>query len=835
MNPAIEWLLGIDRLADADAGLDVAFAHPIAPTLVALLVVGAAALAWWSYARLDIPKWSRPLLAALRTGTLLVLLVILAGPRVVEREEIVEPDWIVVLADRSASLTIADAPPTAESNDTPTARIARERQLRLSLDQAADTFASLGADRRLLWIGFADGARPLQLSPPTRDPSAQDTDPSPAPTTSWLDALGEPDGRRTSFAAALDEAAARTAANPVAAVVVLSDGRWTDGPSRDALRTLRADAVPAFVVPLGSPEPVGDIALRRVDAPRLAFVDDPTPVTVDLERRGGEGPARAVVRLVDADSGETLDERTVDFADPTLETDANRTSDVERVVLRAAADRATDRRWRVVVEPLQDDLVADNDAADFALAFVDRPLRLLFIDGYPRWEQRYLRNLFIRERSITASTLVLAPDRRYLQEGDVEIDAVPASAEQWRDYDIVVLGDVRPEVFTSAQLAGLREHVADTGAALVWSAGPAAVPARWYQTPLADLLPFAPQAADGAAFAPAAVAAPTPAAQRIGVLRLADPASDDPDGWPDVLSSPDAGWTILRYVQRIQQPLIKPTALTLAVARAADSEPTDSPDAPLVLLMRYGAGSVLYVATDETWRWRYGRGETLFERFWLGLIRAVARERLARTGRPAVLQAAPDRALVEQPVLLTLELVDQRLIDAAPASVEIELRRTDDRAGPAAVSALTPDTVRVTLRPEAPTTSDAADSTASTAGLSYRATWLPPTPGRWTATPDAASLPEIADLAESIDVVWPLDELRRPETDHQALAAFARDTGGAVVQPDRLDRLDELIPNRERRRIIERSEPIWDSPLALVLLLTFLTLEWVLRRLVRLI
>ncbi|MBK7405797.1 MAG: hypothetical protein IPJ41_14545 [Phycisphaerales bacterium] len=74
---------------------------------------------------------------------------------------------------------------------------------------------------------------------------------------------------------------------------------------------------------------------------------------------------------------------------------------------------------------------------------------------------------------------------------------------------------------------------------------------------------------------------------------------------------------------------------------------------PTVVTMRFGAGRVVFVGSDELWRWRYGRGEALPERFYLPLVRLAGRGSLARAGRPVVLEAAPATIGVETPVRIS--------------------------------------------------------------------------------------------------------------------------------------------------------------------------------------
>ena len=243
---------------------------------------------------------------------------------------------------------------------------------------------------------------------------------------------------------------------------------------------------------------------------------------------------------------------------------------------------------------------------------------------------------------------------------------------------------------------------------------------------------------------------------------------------------------------------------------------------PLVLSMRFGAGRIIYVATDDIWRWRYGRGEALPERFWLQLVRLLGRESLSRAGQQALLEASPARAVVDQPVRLSLTLLDQSLIDTGFGSIAVRLERAPT-PGEAA-----PPPIELTLTPESSTQG------ARAAARSFATTWLPGEPGLWTVRPVEPGLVSLA-LSATVDVSLPDDEMRTPQTDHALLARLADETGGAILAPGDLARLSELLPNRRERLIAERAEPLWDTPLALIVIATLLTLEWLGRRLIRLI
>jgi hypothetical protein len=479
-------------------------------------------------------------------------------------------------------------------------------------------------------------------------------------------------------------------------------------------------------------------------------------------------------------------------------------------------------------------MVAANNASDFSIQLLDRPLRVAYFDGYPRWEYRYIKNLLVREASISSVVMLLAPGRRYLQEGTVTLDALPRTGEDWAKFDVVILGDVWPGVFTREQLELLKQRVSVGGAGLIFIGGEASTPGAWRATPLSDLLPLAlSESVSGGASGlerveGPAVLAPTPAADRLGVLRLSDaPDEKTQMYWPPELSDPAAGWSRLHFVQRIDPALLKPAAETLAVAR-----PIEDPAAawPAVLSMRYGAGRVLYVATDEVWRWRYGRGELLPERFWIQMVRLLGRESVSRAGRSAQIEVLPERAEVDQPVRVELTLIDQALVESAPGTARV-------RVVPAGGERPDAPAIELTLTAEGTAGPGAAvGGVGATRTLS--GTWVPTTPGRYTVEAVDSELrgsAEGGDSSARVEVWRSDDELRRPQTDHPALAALSEATGGRVLTPGELGQLPRLLPDRSLKIAGEPEvHTLWDTPLALLLLLTLLTAEWVGRRLLRL-
>ena len=62
-------------------------------------------------------------------------------------------------------------------------------------------------------------------------------------------------------------------------------------------------------------------------------------------------------------------------------------------------------------------MVADNNNAEVAIDLVDRPLRIAYFDGYPRWEYRYIKNSLMREKTIDVSCWLTSAEETFALTG----------------------------------------------------------------------------------------------------------------------------------------------------------------------------------------------------------------------------------------------------------------------------------------------------------------------------------------------------------------------------------------------------------------------------------
>ena len=740
---------------------------------------------------------------------------LLCGPQWVERRERVEPDVVAVLVDRSASLLTedADAPAGLGLAGEATAAGAGERRSRdaalrerLAVDGGA--LAGLANERRRVrWLGFGGGSFPLEV-----------------------DADGRPDlgpaGREaTGLVPAVLDAATDPGGAPVAAVVVFSDGRSPEplGPAAEA--RLAAGGVPVIAVPLGPDGATPDPGLGPVAAPPRAFRGDRVPVSVELQGVE-ELPAgtRLTVRLVEpgsegAGEGRTLDEKVV--------TPADLAAAGGRVRLRGQAGEAGRRDWEVRLVAVDGERNEGNNTRALSVEVLDRPLAVLYAEGPPRWEYRYLKNLLLREASVGVSVVLFSADAGFVPEGDRPIERFPVTAEELAEYDVIVVGDVEPGYLSEDQEKLIVERVSEGGAGLLFVGGPRRMPAAWAGRPLAELLPVAERGGDGRPPRSRSRCGPTPLAGSLAVLDLMEEEGDSEAGG-GVLPLPAI------RCRGAAAGALKPLAETLA-SWASQGEGSAGETGPLVVRMRAGAGQVLYTGTDNAWAWRRGVGE-LHPEALLPADAPAARPRGGgRWGRPGGAvgdrpAAGPRRdhrggaaaAGARRPAGRRRA---SRWRCRSAGSSPRRPRPTASRWGSCGSPRTRPPpdpTPRRPAHPDAPGPVDAQTCPAASAWCRPTRRWPAPASvrwWRWWPTPTSGGTPRPTTRSWRR---WP-----RPPA-----AGWSRSTASGALprrasRPRGIESVARVTPD-------DRSASLRTSPLALLLVLLPLFGEWILRRWLRL-
>lgn len=745
---------------------------------------------------------TRRLLTACRIGVLGLLVFILAGPFVRLEETIAERPVVAVIRDGSASmdLPVGRLPPEAvpglagavgldqpAPDDAPTItalgeRLAgwtrRELLERLLATQSTTTLRQLADSFEIR--EYEVGRRPLRLAaPPQPDaaakPAAPDEtppEPSPMPRPAGLDpsetALGE------AIELALDDASDRG----VAALVLLTDGVSTRGVEPVAVLRRAAEAAggpprgPVFAVPLGGPEPPPDVAIAEVLAPPEVTLDDTVSITAMIRTVGLAG-RKTTVELRDA-AGGVLESKPLDLADGRRQVSFSwKATTPGRAVLRIA------------VPPQEGEATTENNTRDLAVDVTTRTLKTLVIDDSARWDTRFLDHAIRRDKGFEA-TVVLAS----AAEPDQEL---PADADAWAAYDLVLVGDVPAALLDADRQRALVQAVEQRGVGVVFQPGGAHLPREYLAAPLAELFPVEVDAAAGEGSGVVEAPDYQPLAMAVTARGAMHPAFAMSG---DATANREAWSEMPPFFQAAAVARPKPSATVLAEV----TDPRGRGTLPLVAEAPFGRGRTAWIGTEETFRWRRNVGDPVFWRFWGQALRSIAR----RDDRPwdtSWLVVEPGRCEPGSSVLVELNVVDSDKQPVAAAAQRVE----------------------VTLEGTAVSLDLAA---AERPGL-YRGSYTPDQSGRHVLAANSVAGPLSADLVVAVSS----RELARTAVDMSGLRTLADLTGGAVLEPAAFStlayRLEEATV--ETSRTLE--DEVWDTWPVLVLLVGLYCVDIGIRRL----
>lgn len=809
MTRFLEILLGLDKgFLSREGGKWLSF-NPVWPghhaglwnTLLALL-----AIAWvvYVYRRDGRSRPARVILGGLRILLVAFVLVLLNRPVLMVTTSRTEPSVVAVLIDDSASMSIKDV-----SGDGGPTRLDAARQLLTASDQAL--LNRLQKRHTLRFYRFDRNAYPVG---PTQAVALTDKDiaarpDANAPVVNALNAL-KAEGQSTQVVQSLMTVLDDLQGQRLAGVVIMTDGRETPRAADEAMiRSLVDHHVKVYPVALGGEKSPPNIYLTAVNPLDVAFKDDIVSVTVTLGGTGYEAGHPVHLLLKDKATGQPLRGPDGAAAEKTVHLTGDKSPLVEEVLFQP--DKVGLLNFDVVAEKQPGELSEKDNVLPASVDVVDSSINVLYVEGYPRWEYRYIKNEMIRDKTVNISCLLTSADVGFRQEGDDPIPPdgadrgkkfpgpitrFPESIEELMPYDVVLFGDVDPRQFTDRQLDLISEFVAKRGGGFGMIAGPRYAPLAYRNSPLEALLPV-----------------------NITRVQPDDPSVTITEGFRPVLTPAGAASTIFRFfadkdrTQKFMKEELQPLfwycrgATRKSIAQVFAEHPLDiGPDgqkAPILAVGRYGAGRTLFSAIDDSWRWRFYTGENVFDTYWVQQLRYLARGKKIGS-RDAELTVDRPTYQAGEEVHVGYRVYNPVLLQQLPPEIGVQIRGADD-GGVIAEQKLQ----RQETQPDY-----------------YTATFVADRPGQFQAFVSSAA----GEQKRQFAVAVPQLEMDDAAVNHALLNRLAADTGGRAVgladAPAQLASIQSL----ERTVNQHSSNPLWHGWAALALFVLLITAEWVLRK-----
>ena len=211
-------------------------------------------------------------------------------------------------------------------------------------------------------------------------------------------------GSQTRLGAALSNVRQELAGLPVAGLVMVTDGADTaDAALGDALLALKADGLPVYTVGVGRETLPKDIQVGRVVTPKVALKGTTLMVDVVLSQNGFDGQK---VTLDVEDEGHMVSTQEVTL--PDAGTPAS-------IPVRFTVSEAGPRVLRFRVSPQAGELVTENNARESLIDVRDRPERILYFEGEPRFEMKFIRRAVTEDKNVQVVALQRTADNKFLR------------------------------------------------------------------------------------------------------------------------------------------------------------------------------------------------------------------------------------------------------------------------------------------------------------------------------------------------------------------------------------------------------------------------------------
>ena len=578
---------------------------------------------------------------------------------------------------------------------------------------------------------------------------------------------------------------------PIGAILLLSDGSQnTVGLAgseigADALQALRDRCLPVHTIGFGHPETAHDVEIEDVSVAASAVANARIATTVSLTQHGYAGD-KATLSVRDGDK--TLAEREI-----ILEPDGQ----LQTEPLFFPVGTAGAKGLTFSVAPLAGEENLANNALTRPILVTDTKRRILYIEGEPRWEYKFIRRAEDDDPTVQVVSMLRTSENKIYRQGlsnpDELAQGFPVRAEDLFGYSGIIIGSVTADYFTPLQQELLREYVDRRGGGILFLGGSSSLSdGGWTASSLNELLPtFLPAGNHNFHRNPATVEL-TSAGIDSPITRLLDDPQKNSERWRK-----------LTYLADYEDPgFPKPGATELVDMHAGRRK------LPLLVTQNYGHGRTAVLATGGTWRWQMSEalGDPSHDLFWQQLLRWLVGE-----SPGPVTASMPARLLQDEGhVQLTAQVRDRTFQFAPDAHVTARI------VGPSNTDAL------VELNPS-----------QETPGL-YQSDWTAEKPGSYLAEiiAESSGAPP-QELGR--DVVTFQREDGVAENFHTAqnrhlLEQLSELTGGRYWRPSDLKNLPRDISYSEAGISVRTTKELWDMPIVFIFLLGLPIGEWLLRR-----
>ncbi len=598
-------------------------------------------------------------------------------------------------------------------------------------------------------------------------------------------------GNITNLERTLNQVVAELSAVPLAGIVLVTDG--ADNHSVDLAGTveqLRAHNIPVYSIGIGSSSFSRDTEVLRVTAPKKVLKD--TSVEADLTVRAKGYPGRKTKLLV-MDNDRILQSQEI-----TLGSD----DEVKTHKVNFSSGMAGSRIFKFRVEAFENELVSENNDQTVLIQVEDEQPQIFYTEGEPRWEYAFMRRAVSKDKNLQLITLLRSADGAFLRQGVESSENLaggfPTDKAELFRYKAIIIGSVEASFFTFDQLRMISDFVSQRGGGFLMLGGRNSFGQGLYiNTPLEDLLPlnvrFGQEAADVPDFQDLEYKVRlTSYGFQHPVTRLSLSETENRQRW-------DAAPPLVGY-----NPTSGPKPGTTVLAQG--SVPDVRGQSPVILaFQRFGRGKSMALTTASTWRWRMELEHTdnFYEIFWKQMLRWLV------NGVPDQVNIETEKHSysLDEMVAFRAEVNDPSFFQINNAQVRAQVKA-----------------------PSGETTSLQFTWEVDKDGQ-YSANFKPQEEGIYDISVEAFQGSKSLGTAKAnFRIAESTEEFHNAALNVNLLQQLANDTGGRYYSLGDSRNLAEDISYVDSGISRMEEKDLWDMPFLFLLLMSVVSLEWILRK-----
>jgi uncharacterized membrane protein len=295
------------------------------------------------------------------------------------------------------------------------------------------------------------------------------------------------DGKSTDIVTAITNVVTKMTRDD-ASVVLITDG--IDNTSPNAADAVRASTHPIHTVRVGSeqtePASVANVAVDSVESPDDFIVNHESTITATIKSTG------LADRVVDVKMSE-IDENGKNVGDLKIQKLVLQPTPEGQVVeLPFKPSSVGLHKVAVWIDPVAGERSTADNRQEFQGLAIDPRIKVLYIEGSVRLEYKWTRQAFISDSNIELATFLRKSATEIEAAGTVDgepFKALPVTADQWKKFDVIVIGDIDSSYLSLSQQQRIEQRVSDGGGLLMLGGQNSFGPGGYQDSPIEKALP----------------------------------------------------------------------------------------------------------------------------------------------------------------------------------------------------------------------------------------------------------------------------------------------------------------------------------------------------------